>query len=86
MKILRNTEWEPIGWVRNFPGIEGPAYLFRHERYGDVVALKVVKWIDVIHDIVYFYDAEHKEISVSGRGNGYSETSLPCYDVALTGS
>lgn len=86
MRVLRNTEWEPIGWVEKFPGIGGPAYLFRHEQYGDVVALKVVKWIDVPHNIVYFYDAEAREVSACGRGKGHSETSLPRYHMALTGS
>lgn len=86
MRVLRNTEWDPIGWVDIFPGIEGPAYLFRHKQYGDVVTLKVAKWIDVPHNKVYFYDAEHREVSVSGRGKGYSETSLPAYTVGMTGS
>lgn len=86
MKVLRNTEWEPVAWVENVPGMGTPAYLFRHKQFFDVVALKVVKWIDVTSDVVYFYDAERKEVSVSGIGNGHSETSLPTYVYARTGS
>lgn len=79
MKILKNTEWEPVAWIENCPGTGQPAFLFRHKQYGDVMALKVVKWIDVASDRVYFYDAQAHEISVSGKGNGYQETSLPKY-------
>lgn len=83
MKILRNTEWEPVGWAETFPGLESPAYLFKHKQYGDVVALKVAKWIDVPRDKVYFYNALNHTISVSGRRNMISETSLPNYRVAM---
>lgn len=77
MKVMRSTEWEPIAWADNVPGIEGPAYLFCHKKYFDVVALKVAKWIDVTADVVYFYNAEKKEVSDRGRANGYEETTLP---------
>lgn len=77
MKILRDTEWEPIAWVDYMPGIEGPAFLFKHKKYGDIQALKVAKWIDVSANIVHFYRACTHEVSVSGKEEGYQETCLP---------
>lgn len=77
MKILRSSEWEPVAWVEQLPGVEGPAYLFVNKRYFDVVALKVVKWIDVTADVVYFYNAEKREVSYRGKQYSQKETELP---------
>lgn len=77
MKILRSSEWEPMAWCEHVPGIEGPAYLFYHKRYFDVVALNVVKWIDVTANRVYFYNANTKEVSDRGKDKAQKETTLP---------
>lgn len=76
MKILRSSEWEPVFWVKQFPGL-GPAYVFRNKRYGDVLALKVAKYVDVAADDTYVYDADNRIISYRADGSETSEITLP---------
>lgn len=56
-----------------------PVYVFLNKKYGDVVALKVAKYVDVPHDNVYLYDAQRRSISLSCGKTEFQETSLPKY-------
>lgn len=71
VKILRSDEWEPLVHWAYFEPMQGPVYFFRHKRFNDIVALNVAKYIDLVANIVYFYNAEKHEVSVShsGRSN-----------------
>lgn len=81
MKVLRSTEWEPVAWMETFPSMGTPVYVFLNKKYGDVVALKVAKYVDVPHDNVYLYNAQSRSISLSCDETEYQETSLPKYNV-----
>lgn len=77
MKILRNTEWVFEGYSANFPVLEGPAFIFRNFRYGDVVALKVAKYIDATSDVVYYFDASRNYVGASNVKGSIDYTSTP---------
>lgn len=81
MKVLRSTEWEPVAWMETFPSMGTPVYVFLNKKYGDVVALKVAKYVDVPRDNVYLYDATSRRISLSCGETEYEESSLPMYHV-----
>lgn len=76
MKVLRSTEWEPSFWVPNFPGM-GPAYLFRHREFNDILALKVAKYVDVEANDTYVYNAETRTVTLRFNMTEFSESSLP---------
>lgn len=62
MKILRSTEWEPVGFQEEFSFSDHqPVFFFRHRKYEDIVALNVAKYVDVMNNIVYFFNASAKE-------------------------
>lgn len=62
MKVLRDTEWKPVGFDGNFSPIGGkPVFFFQHKKHGDILALNVAKYIDVVNNIVYFFDSSKKE-------------------------
>ena len=65
MKVLRDTDWTPVGWLPSLEPMTEPVYLFQHKRWPEIVALNVVKFVDVAANVVYFYNASIKEISVS---------------------
>lgn len=81
MKILRSSEWEPAFWIGNFPGV-GPAYVFKNKKYGDIVALKVAKYVDVAADNTYVYDAVNRIISFRFKDSETSEAVLPTLRVS----
>lgn len=56
MKVVRSNRWTPVGKITlgNF----GNKFLFKDEKYGDVLALKVAKYVDVSADLVYIFDAD----------------------------
>jgi len=65
MKVLRDTDWTPVGWLPYLEPIKEPVYLFQHKRWPEIVALNVVKFVHVAANEVYFYNANSKEVSVS---------------------
>lgn len=79
MKVLRSVEWEPISWIKDFPGVGGPVYVFKNKRFGDIAALKVVKYVDVPADNVFIYDAETRIISSKRDNSKTHESSLPMH-------
>lgn len=83
MKVLRSTEWAPIGWMNMIPGVGCPGYVFLNKRYGDVATLKVAKYIDVSANDSFIYDAETRSVRRVCEKTGEPETSLPSYSVAM---
>lgn len=78
MKILKDTDWTPVGYVEWFEPMQQPVFLFQHKRFGDVVVLNVAKFINVTADIVYFYDANRNLVSGSINKEDKSfEPSVP---------
>lgn len=67
VKILRDTDWEPVGYQGNFQPAGGkPVFFFRHRKHQDIVALNVAKYIDVVNNVVYYFNAQRKvKVSVS---------------------
>lgn len=79
MKVLRDTEWEPVGFDENFlPSGGRPVFFFQHRKHRDILALNVAKYIDVVNNIVYFFDSSKKEkVCVSAnRKKSVSQTSI----------
>lgn len=61
MKILRDTEWKPVGFEESFSLLNGPAFFFQHRKHGDIVATRMAKYVDVSNNIVYFFDANRRD-------------------------
>lgn len=76
MKILRSDEWEPAFWVENFPGL-GKAYIFKSKTYGDIMALKVAKYIVLSENNSYIYDAETRKVCLRADNSETTESQLP---------
>ena len=66
MKVLRDLDWEPIGYLTDSEIFQGSVVLFRNKKWEDITALNVVKYIDTAADIVYFIDAQRGTVSCSG--------------------
>lgn len=64
MKILRDVEWTPVYYTDSFPGL-GKAFIFKNERYGDLLALNEAKWVDTTANKSYeFYASSRKVVHV----------------------
>lgn len=60
MKIMKDKDWIFRGYVENFLDI-GRVFLFEHKRYGEIIALKVAKFITSKLDVVLHLNAESDE-------------------------
>lgn len=69
MKILRDTEWKPVGFSKSFEPEGGkPVFFFRHRKHRYVIALNVAKYIDVMNNIVFHLNSMISEkVSVSAN-------------------
>lgn len=76
MKILRSDEWSPEYWVENFPDL-GKAYVFKNKTYGDIIALKVAKYVDLKEGNSYTYYANSRVISLNMDKSETAESQLP---------
>lgn len=68
MKVLRDTDWDLIGFQRRCAFKENePVFLFQHRKFRDVLVLNEAKYIDVMNNIVVFCRAKAKQkVCVSG--------------------
>lgn len=66
MKVMRDTEWDFEGWCQQFkPMDNSPVFFFKNKKFGDVIALKEAKYIDVSANLVHYYTVENSELYVS---------------------
>lgn len=66
MKVLRNTDWELIGWLPSLKGSKYPVFIFKSLQYEEIQALTEVKFVDVKANQVYFLNAINKEVTARG--------------------
>lgn len=85
MKILRDTEYTPIGRLDWFEPMQSPVYMFKHKKYGDVVALNEAKFIIVSANIVYYYNAYNGIVSVSKSLKEHSSSETPIPELMASG-
>lgn len=67
MKVLRDTDWRPIAFIECFQPTGGNVFIFRNEKWEDMAALNVAKYISTAANVVYFFNAERGEVSCSGH-------------------
>lgn len=66
MKVISDKEWRLIGFSYEF-NQEG-AFVFKHNRFGDIMILQRVKYVIKELNIVLFFDAlAEKVVSVSSQ-------------------
>lgn len=68
MKVLRNTDWDLIGFQRKCAFKDDqPVFLFQHRKFRDILVLNEAKYVDVMNNIVVFCKASAKQkVCVSG--------------------
>lgn len=77
MKVLRDTEWKFAGRTDFIEVIDGPAFIFQNLKYGDIIALKVAKYIDTTADVVYYFDADRNYVGASNVEGALDYSSSP---------
>jgi len=78
VKVLRNTDWELVGFRAQCDAYNGrPAFLFQHRKFFDVLVLNEAKYVDVMNNFVFFLNAKDKEkVRVSERCKNSVSTNM----------